>query len=130
MNTTAHSKQAIHNERFLKDLLQGNTPYRDWVITVTFYTALHYVHAYFANIGIANKKRKNHSLVIGLVRARLTCISNDYYLLYEECRRVRYYQKYQKRISHSHINYYLSLFRTIKSHLQSLLGNTLIPRLR
>lgn len=46
-----HLYQARKNERFIDDLNIQTTPYLDWVITATFYAALHYVEAYFASKG-------------------------------------------------------------------------------
>jgi hypothetical protein len=42
-----HLQQARHNEALAKLLAQDMT-YRDWIITTSFYAALHYVEANFA----------------------------------------------------------------------------------
>lgn len=44
-----HTVQAIHNEKFAT-FLKGHLEYKDWIITVCFYTALHYVEAVFFNM--------------------------------------------------------------------------------
>lgn len=42
----AHLYQAQHNESLLAEL-KASLCYKDWLVTVAFYTAIHYVEAYF-----------------------------------------------------------------------------------
>ena len=42
----AHLRQARHNEKLAQQLLDS-LEYKDWIITVTFYAAVHYVEAAF-----------------------------------------------------------------------------------
>lgn len=44
-----HIAQALHNEEFAVSLKTKLT-YKDWLITVCFYSALHYIEAHFFNI--------------------------------------------------------------------------------
>jgi len=44
-----HIAQATHNEEFGL-FLKGNLKYKDWLITVCFYAAIHYVEAVFFNM--------------------------------------------------------------------------------
>ena len=44
----AHLQQAQHNEGLLSELLTSLS-YKDWLITVAFYSAIHYVEAAFFN---------------------------------------------------------------------------------
>lgn len=44
-----HIAQAIHNEDFAT-FLKGHLEYKDWLITVCFYTAMHYIEAIFFNM--------------------------------------------------------------------------------
>lgn len=43
-----HIHQAEHNEKFGEHLLSQLPQFRDWLITVSFYAAIHYVEASFA----------------------------------------------------------------------------------
>lgn len=45
---TEHIKKAKHNESFYSSLEIDTTPYRDWVVSGVFYTALHLIDAYLA----------------------------------------------------------------------------------
>ncbi len=47
-NVQAHSRQAQHNRNLLATFDPEQTPYLDWIITITFYTALHRIEAWFA----------------------------------------------------------------------------------
>jgi len=42
----AHLRQAQHNEKLAQELLTS-MEYKDWIITITFYAAIHYVEAAF-----------------------------------------------------------------------------------
>lgn len=44
----AHLHQAEHNEGLLSELL-ASLSYKDWLVTVAFYSAIHYVEAAFFN---------------------------------------------------------------------------------
>lgn len=44
----AHLYQAQHNEGLLSELT-ASLSYKDWLVTVTFYSAIHYVEAAFFN---------------------------------------------------------------------------------
>lgn len=46
-----HLKKAQHNETFVKSFDLDSTPFIDWAITGLFYSALHYMEAYFAKQG-------------------------------------------------------------------------------
>ena len=47
-DTQNHFSQAVHNETLAASLLSKLT-YKDWLITVSFYSALHYVEAKLAS---------------------------------------------------------------------------------
>lgn len=47
-NQDEHIKKAKHNESFYLSLEIDKTPYKDWVVTGIFYTALHLIDAYLA----------------------------------------------------------------------------------
>lgn len=49
-----HLRQAKHNEQFLDTFDLATTPYLDWVVTVIFYAALHYIRALAARHHFAN----------------------------------------------------------------------------
>jgi hypothetical protein len=46
-----HLRQAEHNQDLLRSLDLETFPFRDWVATIAFYAALHYVQAWFAAQG-------------------------------------------------------------------------------
>ena len=44
----AHYEQGLHNKNFADDLISVSPiKYKDWVITVAFYSAVHLIEAYF-----------------------------------------------------------------------------------
>ena len=45
----AHLTQAKHNESLAQDLF-NTLSYKDWIITVSFYAAIHYIEAELANL--------------------------------------------------------------------------------
>jgi hypothetical protein len=46
-----HLRQAQHNEALAGDLTShGGLKYRDWLITISFYAAVHYVEAFFTTL--------------------------------------------------------------------------------
>ena len=47
----AHLRQANHNRRMIAALDPATTPFLDWVVTGTFYAALHLVEAWSAGRG-------------------------------------------------------------------------------
>ena len=49
-----HLEQARHNEQFLDSFDLGRTPFLGWVVTATFYTALHYLRALMSRHGYTN----------------------------------------------------------------------------
>ena len=49
--THEHLQQAQHNQGLLKSLDLDNFLFLDWVATIAFYAALHYVEAWFASQG-------------------------------------------------------------------------------
>ena len=50
-NQKAHLEKAQHNEAFVKTFDLDATPFIGWAITGMFYSALHYMEAYFAKLG-------------------------------------------------------------------------------
>lgn len=48
----AHLKQAQQNRALITRLDPATTPHLDWVVTITFYAALHLIEAWFATKGL------------------------------------------------------------------------------
>lgn len=81
-----HLDQWSHNRRLIT-LIPSTHP--DWIVTVTFYTALHAVDALFAKDGITvtSHSERNHILTH---TSRYSEINKKYYVLYMLSRTVRY----------------------------------------
>lgn len=84
-----HLEQARHNEAFLQRI--DSDTYSDWVVTVLFYAALHYVDAYLAKQGHADPG--DHDTRDDLIRqfADTRLVWREYSRLKSFSRSSRYY---------------------------------------
>jgi len=57
MNTRQHFCKALHNEEFWRKLYSEGFQYSDWIVVGIFYSALHYIDAFF---GRSNIHLKDH----------------------------------------------------------------------
>jgi len=97
---------AVHNERAC-DFLLSSGEFNDWVVTTTFYAALHYVRyelfplernnviynnfeKYFSNISKKENMQSQHKALIRLVETELYSCAAFYRYLYDQCRTARY----------------------------------------
>jgi hypothetical protein len=87
-STPQHRAKAENNEFFISEL---DNPFWDWAITATFYAALHYVEAYFANKAPALHPA-THQMRDNYINsdAKLRSIYIDYRQLEDESRDARY----------------------------------------
>lgn len=46
---TQHAQKAQRNQEFSEKIGELSSPYYEWQVTVIFYTALHYLQAYFSD---------------------------------------------------------------------------------
>lgn len=113
-----HQKQADHNYQLLKENIfpdpcgNKNVDYKDWNITILFYTALHYVQAYLSknssSLGYrtefgSHHDRNNYLARISMTDHLLAKVVEDYITLcnasflarYNPC---RYYYIQQKEV--------------------------------
>ena len=83
-----HCAKAENNE-FLADQLDN--PFWDWAVTAVFYTAVHYVEAYFAS-RVPARHLPNHTIRDNYIHhdRTLNVIHDDYRQLYDESRSARY----------------------------------------
>ncbi len=87
---TLHVRQAKHNELLINHLDINKTIFHDWVVTITFYAALHYIEADFAqksHIGHSTSHRERNRLV---QREYNLQIYRSYRELYNNSRIARY----------------------------------------
>lgn len=104
---------AVHNEQLCDHLITLKS-YNDWVVTTSFYSALHYVTNKIFPLEIENinyndieqfvavinermaptNHKSKHSITIDLVRQHLKSISSKYKWLFDNCKTARYH-KYQ-----------------------------------
>ena len=87
-STPQHRAKAENNEFLISEL---DNPFWDWAITATFYTALHYVEAYFAN-RIPALHPATHQMRDNYINSdvKLRPIYVDYRQLEDESRDARY----------------------------------------
>lgn len=95
-NVRKHINQAKSNEKLL-DYLNSNLSkeYYDWKITISFYTALHYISAYANHYNIILKNHKDYFEYLNPHNKKSQIsFSNDAYISYQtmfrNCREVRY----------------------------------------
>lgn len=62
-----HLNKAKHNENYYQSFDFDNTPYLDWVVNGIFYSAMHYLDAYFATKPLHPDTHKK----------RIRCINQD-----------------------------------------------------
>jgi len=123
--------KAKHNEDFIKLIKKhGTNDYNDWIITVCFYAALHYIKAYlkfkkvtagFSHNQIDEQINPNNKKS----KARLPeKIYNSYYELYRSSRNARYtavymndFQKLLLEVNSKEAQEHLS---DIKEHLKKI----------
>lgn len=92
-----HRDQAIHNENLARELLRS-LQYRDWVITVSFYAAIHFVDSKLATMIPPVHPEKNapraqcsvHTYRLRLVRKYYGAISSQYAKLRHSAEIARY----------------------------------------
>jgi hypothetical protein len=70
-----HIKQAKHNEEFVVFCNPTASPYPDWIVTIIFYAAIHYIEAALA---IKNKHSDDHASRENLIVHHI----DNYNLLY------------------------------------------------
>jgi len=96
-----HKNKAEHDLK-TAELLLAEGDYPDWVITCSFYTALHFVDAYAHKLGIASfeprlgEKMTPHSKRIRFVSTNLRQFFSSYKRLYDRCNQARYDPQYFK----------------------------------
>jgi hypothetical protein len=79
-----HRGKAEHDEFFVSNV--GN-PFFDWQISGVFYSALHYVDAYFATLNIHPRTHAERTTFVNL---KLKPVYIDYRELLNESREARY----------------------------------------
>lgn len=95
-----HLDQAEHNEEFAKSLTVSTPiPYRDWVEIAAFYSAVHYVEAYYDGVhGKHSEKQQSlsnvrsvHEFRVNMVKKYLsTTAATAYIKLYRTSKMLRY----------------------------------------
>lgn len=109
-----HLEQAEHNESLCKLLATQHESYRDWLITISFYAAIHYVEAGFAqdrSIGHSEKHKREqeseHTCRQRLVRQKYDkACWLKYKLLREASHNVRYLGKAKTNPLGTAVTYY------------------------
>jgi hypothetical protein len=85
-NVERHINQWKHNRQFAKTI---DSKYRDWQITAIFYTALHFIDAALASLGVevADHGDRNNQV---LTNGSFAAIRSQYMNLYRISRVTRY----------------------------------------
>jgi hypothetical protein len=104
-----HIAKARHNEQFYKSLDIDRTMFKDWVVVGIFYTALHFIDAYFS-------LRDKHPFAHGL---RDDWVKNDWKLsaIYPDYRDLKEYR------SKASYKFYDFSSQQIKNEVIPLLGS-------
>lgn len=116
---TSHLEKARNNENLLTSEMSSSkyANYYDWVVTVTFYTALHYVDANLARYGIHPRCHEGKNGRNAFVSRRLRTVSSKYLTLYTRSRYARYIPYSERHINASEVKellgWVLTYFKTL-----------------
>lgn len=115
-----HKFQAEHNEKLLQEgcfKICSKAPkvkYADWTITIAFYAALHYIHAFLSQnhfrTHFKNHRDRNDylKLHVSVFDRRMNKVLSKYLSLYKLCRRCRYIPCYFPYVRPSDVQGYLN----------------------
>lgn len=117
--TQDHLAQAQHNKGLLALLWKGSSTYPDWVVTVTFYVAVHLVEAYFDRKYSVHSPSHTERSRDFTSMVELKPIYGDYSELYNLSMESRYRCHPSKWIP-SRVQKVLGLLTHIEQHLGSL----------
>lgn len=100
---TDHERKASHNANFLRFIQRhdvgSNPTYPDWLVTVSFYTSLHYVDAKLASL-IPPLHPRNHAERNNFVARNLPPdTARKYFYLKSKSEFARYFPDSERRIS-------------------------------
>jgi len=113
-----HIQVAKHNEEFATSFDLKTTKFRDWAVTVYFYTALHYVEAYLDTQNFHSADHRTRDTAMARF-AGTKPIFNDYSELKNHSINARYYGK---RFSEDDVVKEVQpSFKAVKDHLTKLL---------
>jgi hypothetical protein len=113
MHNDQHENQWKANEQLRNKMLSNGSKFYDWIITITFYTALHKMHCELHNKGVRSRDIKSHSKLISKISNLLPSIASDYLLLHSECNRVRYKQFTLGVITNSELKLYCDIWDNV-----------------
>jgi len=110
----AHLRKAQHNEKFLQFVQRNDsisTPvFPDWMVTVAFYVALHYVDAKLAEL--VGCHPVDHTERNRLVAVNLRSVSPNYMFLKNRSEYARYFADSERTISASEVQRCVNLALT------------------
>lgn len=111
MNNTEHLQLMRANEGLIIELLNNKTTYRDWIIIITFYTALHKIDVLLHDLGVGDGQINNHPKRNGQVSQNFPSkIYQKYNTLYLKSKELRYNQKNLFSISKRELRKFLNLW--------------------
>jgi hypothetical protein len=105
-------------ESFLKTI-SDSSPYKEWIVVVWFYIALHYVDAVLAENGY--RRIEGHSNRLATL-ANVTAtreVRADFLQLYEESKEARYYGT---QYTHADLANVRPLYALIRERMRAALG--------
>lgn len=109
-----HENQFNHNDAFLDWLLIEKSQFYDWIITVSFYAALHKMHSCLHTKGVPCHRIRNHdSLRKQITNHFPENISTFYDMLHFECRKIRYDQTDLNTINKTYVQDFIDAWKMI-----------------
>lgn len=119
-STIQHLRQVDHNKQLLQTFDVNSTEYLDWVVTIAFYTAVHLIEAYFADVRpqIHNTDHQKRQDAMRRV-AEFKSIYNLYRELEEWSRNTRYkcYQPKSEFVKNQVLSYLSDIEQVINGLL-------------
>lgn len=113
-----HLQKATHNENFLNALDISTTIYLDWLVTIAFYAALHFVDAYIA-LTYSKHPSKHQVRDNYIVKdTKLKRIIDGYWDLKNDSRQSRY-NVYQFSVKEVKLD--ITKLQSIKNYILNLL---------
>lgn len=117
MQLHEHRNQWKNNEKLIEWLQENGCSYLDWLIVITFYTALHKVDELIHFIFPDYEKKKNslkdtthHVFRIQMVAKYYRDLHDDFHTLYRRSRKLRYYQNRLNLIKIPELTRYLNIW--------------------